>query len=317
MSDLEGKEVQVIDSHTGGEPTRIIIDGGPPLGGVTVADRRDSFRKHHDSFRSAVVHEPRGSAVLVGGLLCKPVDQTCTTGVIFFNNVGYLNMSGHGTIGLVVTLQFLGLAQPGQHKIETPAGIITARLAESGEVTYRNVASYRHRKDVAIDVEGYGRVTGDVAWGGNWFYLVSEHDQTVATDRIDELTDFTRAIRRQLDQQQITGKDGDVIDHIELFGPPTLEGANSKNFVLCPGGAYDRSPSGAGTSARLACMYEDGALKEGDIWRQESIVGSAFEGMIEVSGGEVYPRITGTAHITAMSKLILEDGDPFKMGIPI
>jgi len=317
MSGFEGKEVQVIDSHTGGEPTRIIIDGGPPLGGVTVADRRDSFRKHHDSFRSAVVHEPRGSDVLVGGLLCKPVDQACITGVIFFNNVGYLNMCGHGIIGLVVTLQYLGLAQPGGHKIETPAGTVTARLAESGEVTFRNVASYRHRKGVAIDVEGYGRVTGDIAWGGNWFYLVSEHDQTVMANRIDELTDFTRAIRRQLDQQQITGKDGGVIDRIGLFGPPTLESANSKNFVLCPGGAYDRSPSGTGTSARLACMYEDGTLKEGDIWRQESIVGSVFECMIEVSGGEIYPRITGTAHITAMSKLILEDGDPFKRGIPI
>ncbi len=317
MSGFEGKEVQVIDSHTGGEPTRIIIDGGPPLGGVTVADRRDSFRKHHDSFRSAVVHEPRGSDVLVGGLLCKPVDQACITGVIFFNNVDYLNMCGHSIIGLVVTLQFLGLAHPGEHRIETPAGTITARLHDSGEVTFRNVASNRYKKNVAIDVEGYGRVTGDIAWGGNWFYLVSEHDQTVAANRIDELTDFTRAIRRKLDQQQITGKDGGVIDHIGLFGPPTLEGANSKNFVLCPSGAYDRSPCGTGTSARLACMYEDGTLKEGDIWRQESIVGSVFEGMIEVSGGEICPRITGSAYITAMSKLILEDGDPFKTGIPI
>ena len=317
MSEFEGKEVQVIDSHTGGEPTRIVIDGGPPLAGVTVADRRDSFQSHHDSFRSAVVHEPRGSDVLAGGLLCKPVDQACITGVIFFNNVGYLDMCGHGTIGLVVTLHFLGLAQPGEHKIETPAGTVTARLHDSGEVTFRNVASYRYKKSVAIDVDGYGPVTGDIAWGGNRFYLVSEHDQTVATDRIDELTNFTRAIRRELDQQQITGKDGGVIDHIELFGPPTLEGANSRNFVLCPGGAYDRSPCGTGTSARLACMYEDGTLKEGDIWRQESIVGSVFEGMIEVSGGEIYPRITGSAYITAMSKLILEDGDPFKTGIPI
>ncbi len=307
------KKIHVIDSHTGGEPTRVVIDGGPDLGKGSLAERRAVFRDRFDAFRSAVVNEPRGSDVLVGALLCEPVERECAGGVIFFNNVGYLGMCGHGTIGLLATLAYLGRIQPGSHRIETPVGIITARLHESGAVTVRNVPSYRSRANVTVDVEGLGRMTGDVAWGGNWFFLVNDHGQEVELTNVERLADITWRIRQALVRQGITGDNGQEIDHIELFGPSSR--ADSRNFVLCPGKAYDRSACGTGTSAKLACLAADGKLRPGEVWRQESIVGSIFEGLVEIVDGLIYPSITGTAFVTAEAKLILDGNDPFAMGI--
>jgi 4-hydroxyproline epimerase len=309
------RQVRVVDSHTGGEPTRVVIGNGPDLGTGTVAARLGVLRNHHDAFRSAVVNEPRGSDILVGALLCVPSDPSCTAGVIFFNNVGYLGMCGHGTIGLVATLAHLGTIQPGEHRIETPIGVVTARLHESGEVSVRNVPSYRHAKAVAVEVPGHGRVVGDVTWGGNWFYLVSDHGQTLELRNVEHLTAFTWDIRQALIRQEVTGKDGQEIDHIELFGPSPRPGIDSRNFVLCPGKAYDRSPCGTGTSAKLACLHADGQLRPGQVWRQESIVGSVFEGCVEVVDGLVYPTIKGQAYVTAEATLILDPRDPFEKGI--
>jgi 4-hydroxyproline epimerase len=305
----------VIDSHTGGEPTRVVISGGPDLGNGTMAERMERFRVEHDNFRSAVVNEPRGSDVVVGALLCEPVDDSCAAGVIFFNNVGYLGMCGHGTIGLVTTLAWLDRIKPGDHRIETPVGTVTATLHESGEVTVANVPSYRKSKAVTVDVPGHGPVTGDVAWGGNWFFMVSDHGQALSLDNVEELTEFTWRIRQALERQGITGDNGRQIDHIDLFGPPSITGADSRNFVLCPGKSYDRSPCGTGTSAKLACLYADGKLKEGEVWRQESIVGSVFEGTISMVDGNLYPRIKGTAYVNAEATLILDERDPFCWGI--
>ena len=307
----------MIDSHTGGEPTRVVIEGGPPLGSGPLADRLQVFRSRFDDVRSAVVNEPRGSDVMVGGLLCEPADPSCAAGVIFFNNVGYLGMCGHGTIGLVATLAHMGRIGPGSHRIETPVGVVTAVLHDSGAVTVRNVASYRSAKGVSVDVEGYGTVVGDVAWGGNWFFLVSDHRQELTLANVDRLTDFTWKTREALNRQDITGSDGREIDHVELFGPPTAPNASGKNFVLCPGKAYDRSPCGTGTSAKLACLFADGKLKAGEVWRQESVIGSLFEGTVEVGadGTTVYPIITGAAFVNAEATLILDDADPFRMGI--
>ncbi|MBK7598086.1 MAG: 4-hydroxyproline epimerase [Acidobacteria bacterium] len=307
--------MQVIDSHTGGEPTRVVISGGPDLGNGTMAERMERFRVEHDNFRSAAVNEPRGSDVVVGALLCEPVDAACAAGVIFFNNVGYLGMCGHGTIGLVTTLAWLDRIKPGDHRIETPVGTVTATLHESGEVTVANVPSYRKSKAVTVDVPGHGPVIGDVAWGGNWFFMVSDHGQALSLDNVEELTEFTWRIRQALERQGITGDNGQEIDHIDLFGPPSITGADSRNFVLCPGKSYDRSPCGTGTSAKLACLYADGKLKEGEVWRQESIVGSVFEGTISMVDGKLYPRIKGTAHINAEATLILDERDPFCWGI--
>jgi 4-hydroxyproline epimerase len=311
----ECRRVRVIDSHTGGEPTRLVVSGGPDLGAGSLADRLECFRARHDSFRSAVVNEPRGSDVMVGALLCDSVDPSCATGVIFFNNVGYLGMCGHGTIGLVATLAYMKRIGPGEHKIETPVGTVSAVLHEGGEVTVNNVISYRSDANVAVDVPGYGEVRGDVAWGGNWFFLVRNQTMDVALRNVDQLTTFAWAIRQALRDHGIAGADGKEIDHVELFGRSQLPGVDSRNFVLCPGKAYDRSPCGTGTSAKLACLYADGKIREGQTWKQESIVGSLFEGSVKVHEGKVYPSIKGSAFVNAEAELVLDPRDPLCMGI--
>ncbi|MEK7780355.1 MAG: proline racemase family protein, partial [Verrucomicrobiota bacterium] len=265
------RQIRVIDSHTGGEPTRVVISGGPELGDGSLAERRERFARDFDKFRSAVVNEPRGSDVFVGALLVEPQDKSCVAGVIFFNNVGVLNMCGHGTIGLVVTLAHLGRIKPSAHKIETPVGVITATLHDNGEVSFTNVPSYRKAKAVTVDVPGIGKITGDVAWGGNWFFLVEQHGEPLTLANVERLTDLSWRIRQAINAQGFP-----EVDHVELFGPPQTPGAQSRNFVLCPGKAYDRSPCGTGTSAKLACLAADGKLAEGARWVQESIVGSRF-----------------------------------------
>jgi 4-hydroxyproline epimerase len=307
--------IRVIDSHTGGEPTRVVTSGGPDLGSGSLAERRDHFQQHFDGYRSAIVNEPRGSDVMVGALLCPPSDPSCATGVVFFNNVGYLGMCGHGLIGLVATLAHLGRIQPGDHRIETPVGIVEARLYDDSKVTVTNVPSFRHSPNVRVEVPNFGPVVGDIAWGDNWFFLVQDHGQRLEQDNIEALMDFTWKIRQALTGQGITGRDGQEIDHIELFGPSARPGVHSKNFVLCPGKAYDRSPCGTGTSAKLACLYADGKIKSGEIWRQESIIGSVFDGSVKVIDGQVIPSITGRAFITGEATLLIDPHDLFAWGI--
>jgi len=315
MSTEGYRRIRVIDSHTGGEPTRLIVNGGPDLGKGPLSERLLHFQSRYDDFRSAVVNEPRGSDVIVGGLLCEPTDSLCAAGVIFFNNVGYLGMCGHGTIGLVATLAHMGRIRPGEHRIETPVGVVSAVLHEDGRVTVNNVVSYRSAANVVVTVPGYGEIEGDVAWGGNWFFLVHDHTMEVTLQNVEELTNFTWEIRTALREAEITGDNGKEIDHIELYAPSEKPGIDSKNFVLCPGKAYDRSPCGTGTSAKLACLYADGKLREGQTWKQESIVGSVFEGRVTVRDSKVYPSITGSAFVNAESELILNPTDPFCMGI--
>jgi len=309
------RTIRVIDSHTEGEPTRVVIDGGPDLVGGSLAERRERFRRDFDRYRSAIVNEPRGSDPVVGALLCPPVDPSCAAGVIFFNNVGYLGMCGHGTIGVVATLAYLGRIAPGTHRIETPVGIVTAELHNEGDVSVGNVPSYRHRKNVVVDAGRFGTFTGDVAWGGNWFFLVNDSREALDLANAERLTDVTWAIRQALTRDGVTGADGAEIDHVELFGAPQRDDAQSRNFVLCPGKAYDRSPCGTGTSAKLACLFEDGKLAEGDTWRQESIVGSLFEGSVRVVDGAIRPTIRGRAFVNAEATLILDESDPFCWGI--
>ena len=260
--------IKVIDSHTGGEPTRVVISGGPDLGHDALSNRVERFRNQHDGFRCAVVNEPRGSDAVVGALLCPPLDDSCVTGVIFFNSVSYLGMCGHGTIGIVATLAHMNRIDVGTHRIETPVGVVVAHLDREGQVEVANVPSYRLATNVTVDVPGVGPVTGDIAWGGNWFFLVHDHGQVLELDNLEKLMDFTRRVRDSLARAGIVGSDGHEIDHVELFGPSKLAGVDSKNFVLCPGNAYDRSPCGTGTSAKLACLFADGKLKQGQVWRQ-------------------------------------------------
>lgn len=312
------KRIHVIDSHTGGEPTRLVMSGFPALPGDTLVEKRDALRESHDHWRRACLLEPRGNDVLVGALYCEPVTPGATCGVIFFNNTGYLGMCGHGTIGLVASLHHLGMIQPGDHRIDTTVGPVSATLHEDGAVTVRNVPAYRYRQRVPVEVPGYGVVHGDIAWGGNWFFLVGEHDQTVTLANEEALTAFTWAIRQALDAQAITGENGGHIDHIELFAADdtsTGKPADSRNFVLCPGKAYDRSPCGTGTSAKLACLAADGKLAPGETWVQASITGSRFEGRYEWQGDRVLPSITGNAYMTADATLLIDENDPFAWGI--
>lgn len=306
------QKIRVIDSHTAGEPTRVVVRGFPDLGRKPMAERLEIFKENYDHLRSAIVNEPRGHSAVVGALLCEPVDQNNAAGVIYFNNVGFLGMCGHGTIGLIKTLEFMGRISTGTHRIETPVGTVEAELDTDGFVTITNVPSYRHAKAVEIEVEKYGKVTGDIAYGGNWFFLVENHPLKLEISNLQSLTDFTASIREALEKQQITGADGQEIDHIEIFAP--VESADSRNFVLCPGIEYDRSPCGTGTSAKLACLYDDGKIKEGETWRQESIIGSTFEGKVKIVDGKIIPQIRGSAFITAESDLIFDENDPFRFG---
>jgi proline racemase len=307
------KRVAIVDSHTGGEPTRVVISGGPELEAGSAAEKLQIFRKQHDAFRSAVVNEPRGSDVMVGALFVKSKDPSCAGGVIFFNNVGYLGMCGHGTIGLVATLAHLGQIQTGEHRFETPVGVVTTTLHSNGEVSVENVSSWRAKKQATVNVEGIGSVTGDVAWGGNWFLLIENHGHELSLRNAEQLTELAWRIRQAVNAQGFP-----EVDHIELFGPPTVSGAHSRNFVQCPGKAYDRSPCGTGTSAKLACLAADGKLAEGASWVQESIIGSTFSGRyrwLDRSAGKITPVITGRAFVNAEATLLLDERDPFCWGI--
>ncbi len=306
------QRIQIVDSHTGGEPTRVVLGGGPNLGDGPLTERRERFARDFDTFRSAIVNEPRGSDVLVGALLVAPHASDCNAGAIFFNNVGVLGMCGHGTIGLVATLAYLGRLEPGDHRLDTPVGVVTTTLHRDGSVSVANVPSRRTARAMTIEVPGIGPVTGDVAWGGNWFFLVENHPWTLSLRNVEILTDVTWRIRQVLNAIGYP-----EIDHVELFGPPQA-GGDARNFVLCPGKAYDRSPCGTGTSAKLACLAADGKLAEGAPWIQESILGSTFTGRfrwLDRATGEVTPIVNGTAHVTSEATLILDDADPFCWGI--
>jgi 4-hydroxyproline epimerase len=300
------KRVSVIDSHTGGEPTRTVIDGGPDLGG-SVAEKLAAFRTQHDDFRRAVITEPRGSDVLVGALLVEPADASCAAGVIFFDNACCIGMCGHGTIGVVTTLAHLGRIGPGEHRFETAVGIVTATLHADGSVSLVNVPSFRKTGGVAIEVPEAGRVTGDVAFGGNWFFLIEDHSRRLDRANADALTDFAWRARLAVNAQGFP-----EVDHVILCD-------SARNFVLCPGKAYDRSPCGTGTSARIACLAADGRLAEGEVFVQESIIGSRFSARyrwLDRAAGIIEPTITGTAYITAETALVFDEHDPYCSGIP-
>lgn len=311
------QRIRIIDSHTEGEPTRVVLDGAPDLGGGTVAAQARVMRERFDWFRAAVVNEPRGHDALVGALVVPAAAPGAVCGVIFFNNVGLLNACGHGTIGLARTLAHIGRIGVGRHLFETPVGVVSVDIDAEGGIALDNVPSYRHAHDVAVDVHVDGRTRvmhGDVAWGGNWFFLVSDHGEAIELARVDRLTTVAWAIREALERRGVTGKDGGVIDHVELFGPPSRADCDSKNFVLCPGKAWDRSPCGTGTSAKLACLVADGKLAFGAEWRQESVIGSRFVGRMRAENGAWIPTIRGQAYVTAESTLLIDPGDPFRHG---
>ncbi len=336
------KRIPFLDSHTGGEPTRLIETPPFDLGTGSVADKLSRLKKDHDDFRTTVLNEPRGSDVLVGAVLVPPNDPTCQFGVIFFNNVGYLGMCGHGTIGLIASLAYLGKVQPSMIRVETPVGVVEATLHDmslrgaerrsnllvneevaSGKerprndiypnrVSVKNIPAYRHLTHVPVTIDGK-TIHGDVAWGGNWFFLCHDHGLDVSMQNLEALTDFSWRVREQFTANGITGANGAEVDHVELFA--STSDADSKSFVLCPGKAYDRSPCGTGTSAKLACLYGDGKLQVGQTWKQQSVVGSIFEGSVQLDGDRIIPTITGEAWVMAEGVILVDERDPFANGI--
>ena len=313
------QKIYLIDSHTGGEPTRMVYAGFPELKGSSLGEKLEDFKQNYDDLRRAVILEPRGNDVMVGALLCSPTDPKAVAGVIFFNNEGYLGMCGHGSMGVIASLFYQNKIGVGEHFLETPVGMVKAVLHDDGSVSITNVPSYRYRKQVEVDVPGLGVIHGDVAWGGNWFFLVNDHRQEVLGKNVKRLTEVSLNIKQALVESGITGKEGAEIDHIELFGAASGK-ADSKSFVLCPGAAYDRSPCGTGTSAKLACLADDGKLLPQQIWRQESVIGSIFEAsyVYQEAGNPaagIIPTIRGSAHVCAETTLILNPDDPFCFGI--
>lgn len=307
---------RIIDSHTGGEPTRVIIEGGPDLGNGPLSQRARLLEDNYLEFCRSVLCEPRGYDGMVGALIVAPINEQCVTGVIFFNTSKNLGMCGHATLGLLVTLYHLGQISFGVYKIETPVGIVSAQLHDSNSASVINVESYRYKKDISLQVEKFGKVTGDIAWGGNWFFLVQNSLISVQTQNIGKLVNFTSAIRRALELQKITAPNGEPIDHVELYGKPNNKKAHSKNFVLCSSGDYDRSPCGTGCSAKLACLAEDGLWPENKEWVQESIIGSLYSTRYKWgSGHHIIPTITGSAFITSEATLKFNLLDPYRNGI--
>lgn len=308
--------MRYVDSHTEGEPTRVIVDGGPDLGDGSMQERIKRLARDYDHVRRTVILEPRGSSALVGALLVAPTRPDYAAGVLFFNNTGYLGMCGHGTIGVAVTLARMGTIEPGVSRIETPVGVVSVNLVDANTVTVENVASYRYRNDVTVDVPDLGPVTGDIAWGGNWFFLVKDTPYPIDLDNERQLTDAALKVQRALREQGITGRDAGEIDHIEFFSAAHSADADSRNFVLCPGGAYDRSPCGTGTSAKIACLAYAGTLAPDTDWVQESVIGSRFVARYSLGPqGEIVPSITGRAFICAEGTLVQQPGDPFAEGI--
>jgi 4-hydroxyproline epimerase len=308
------ERIEVVDSHTEGEPTRVVVSGWPQPEGRTMAERRAFLLERQDRLRQAVVCEPRGHDAIVGALLTPPVDPGSAAGVVFFNNAGALGMCGHGLIGLVRTLEFLGRAGQGALRVDTPVGSVGAQLEPEGAVTIENVPAYCHARDVALDVPEIGRVTGDVAWGGNWFFLTELRAPALELANAPLLSELSKQILDALRAHGVTGRDGAPIDHVELFAPPRRTDADSRNFVLCPGLAYDRSPCGTGTSAKLAVLAARGKLRPGQRWRQESITGSRFEAWLEERDGALVPHVRGRAFVTGRATLFFDVRDPFREG---
>lgn len=309
------ESIRVVDSHTEGEPTRVVVEGWPQPSGGTMEERRRDMKERFDPLRRAVLCEPRGHEAVVGALLTPPVSPGSLAGVVFFDNAAYLGMCGHGTIGVVRTLEYLGRLAPGPVALDTPVGTVRAELAADGSVTIENVPAFLHARDVVVEVPGVGRITGDVAYGGNWFFIAPWEGPLLASG-IDELTRITRGIGEALRRAGVTGAGGAEVDHVILLGESDRPDADRKNFVLCPGAAYDRSPCGTGTSATMAMLHARGRLALGEVWRQESIIGSLFQGWLSASGGTLVPHVRGTAFVTGEATLRFDPRDPFRLGIP-
>lgn len=316
-----GRRLHVIDSHTGGEPTRVILDGGPDLGRGPLAERAQILGDRHENFYKSVLREPRGQPAMVAALLTEPTDPTCAAGVIYFDVAAVIGMCGHGTIGLAVTLHHLGRIGLGRHRLETPVGVIEFELLDRNSVRVTNVESYVVKKDIRLDVPEYGleygTVCGTIAYGGNMFFITENVPIALETSQIGPLTIYANRIAQSIQDDGLNDGLSRPIDHIILQQQqPDGSSVFARNFVLCPDGTFDRSPCGTGCSAILACLADAGHLAAGDEIIQESIIGSSYCLSYKrgLKGG-VVPMIEGQAWVTSESKLMFDESDPFPGGI--
>jgi 4-hydroxyproline epimerase len=309
-------KLRVVDSHTEGEPTRLVVEGLPDLRG-SVFDKRSALERDHDWIRTMVCLEPRGSEIVVGAALFPPSAPGCLADVVYFDNAAYIGMCGHGTIGVMATLYWMGRIAAGRHQLNTVAGVVSAEVLDAQTVKVENVPAFRKQKDAVVEVPGFGKVVGDIAYGGNWFFLVKDPAPPVDEFHLASLTAFTSAVMDSLRDQGLTGDGGARIDHVMVFGPPSRPDADSRNFVLCPGKEYDRSPCGTGTSAKMACLLEDGELDEGQVWIQESVIRSVFRGSVVRRDGAIYPTIEGRAFVTGDCQLFADPADPYGHGVVV
>jgi 4-hydroxyproline epimerase len=320
MNDVLPVRLRVVDSHTIGEPTRVVVDDAfarsLDLGDGPVAARRDRFRERYDHVRRALVGDPRGADAMVGVITLPPAAAGCSLGAFYFNRVGYLDMCGHATIGLAVTLGHLGRIRPGRFDLETPAGVVGVTWHGGHDATFECVPPRRVQRGLAVACGDGVRVTGDVATSGLWFFLCRDHGLPVVPEAIPRLLERAWSIRRELEARGVTGDRGEAIDHIVLLGPPHDPRNHGRAFVLCPDGAFDRSPCGTATSALVGTLQEDGLLAAGELWRQESILGGVYEASYRLAGGRCQPAVRGSAWITAESKLHFDQADPYRAGLP-
>lgn len=331
--------VHVVDSHTAGEPTRVVTGGLPNVPGATMADKRAFLRQHCDALRSGLVCEPRGHDAIVAAYLLPPCDPTAHAGVVFANDVGYLGMCGHGAIGVATTLLAMGMVAPAsadgdtEIRLDTPVGTVVAQVAvrdgRPGAVRLRNVPSFLHARDVEVPVEGIGRVTVDVAWGGNWFAILPEDELGVAVEpeRLPALLERTMAVREALIRHDVFGFDPATgapqeIDHVEVYRVLRHPDARvaTRTMTLCPGRAYDRSPCGTGTSAKIATLHARGEIAPGDVFVNQSVIGTEFRARILAVDRDgdrtlVTPEIEGQAWITGLQQLVFDPTDPLKSGL--
>lgn len=327
--------IQAIDSHTAGEPTRVVTGGLPAIRGATMADKRAGLQRAHDHLRRALVLEPRGHDAIVLAYLLSPCRAGADLGVVFANDAGYLGMCGHGAIGVATVAVATGMVAAQEPVTElvldTPAGAVACRVAVDGgrptSVTITNVPSFLFRQRVVVPVHGFGKVAADVAYGGNWFAFV-EADQLglmVEKNHLPVLMQAATAIREALVREGVRGRhpdrdDDEIIDHVKLFAPLDGPTPGARALTLCPGAAYDRSPCGTGTSAKLAVLHAKGELATGEWFRSQSVLGTEFRARVvsttDVGGNPaVVPEIEGSAWITGFATFVVDPDDPCAFGL--
>jgi 4-hydroxyproline epimerase len=325
-----------IDAHTCGNPVRVVAGGGPPLNGATMSERRQDFIARYDWIRTGLMFEPRGHDVMSGSILYEPMRDDCDAAILFIETSGCLPMCGHGTIGTVTVLIEEGLVTPkreGRLVLEVPAGIVEAEYRRDNldnvvEVRIRNIPSFLYRSGIDVDVEGFGRVVFDVAYGGNFYAIIEPQASYPGLDAISafDIQRLSPIIRRLInDKYSLVHPDDPTISglrHILWAGQPHHPEAHARNAVFYGEKAIDRSPCGTGTSARMAQKAARGELKVGDDFVHESIIGSLFHGRVEASAkvgpfDAIVPSVAGQAWITGHNTIFLDERDPFVKGFSV